>query len=99
MLGIRPTAQRPIDPELVCHWLRSPAGYREIQRNVSGGHLNVRPAHNIRIPIPPPKEQRRLVTDLARALFAIKRARTAAQAQIVAIGALSVATLREAFQP
>ena len=99
MLGIRPTRGRAVEPEIVCHWLTSPGGYREIQENVSGGHLNVGPARNIRLPIPPRGEQGRLIADLAQQFSAVEVARRAAQAQLTAIGTLSEATLRDAFQP
>ena len=99
MLGIRPNAQRSIEPAIVWHWLRSEAGYEEMQQNVSGGHLNVRPARNVRIPLPPVNEQYRIVQELDEQTAAIERARAAAQARLDAIEALPTATLRLAFTP
>ena len=99
MLGIRPNAQRSIEPAIVWHWLRSEAGYEEMQQNVSGGHLNVRPARNVRIPLPPVNEQYRIVQELDEQTAAIERARAAAQARLDAIEALPTAALRLAFTP
>lgn len=99
MLGIRSNAQRSIEPAIVWHWLRSEAGYEEMQQNVSGGHLNVRPARNVRIPLPPVNEQHRIVQELDEQTAAIERARAAAQAQLDAIEALPTAALRLAFRP
>ena len=99
LLGIRADAGRVVRSEIVYHWLRSPSGYREIQEQVSGGHLNVKPAHNIRVPIPPPDDQRRIIADLARQLSALGRARTIAQAQLGAVDRFSMAALRQAFEP
>lgn len=99
MLGIRPNAQRSIEPAIVWHWLRSEAGYEEMQQNVSGGHLNVRPARNVRIPLPPVNEQHRIVQELDEQTAAIERARAAAQAQLAALDALPAAVLRLAFTP
>ena len=50
-------------------------------------------------PVPPLSEQHRLVAYLESTCSASDRARTAAQAQLAAINALSDATLRQAFQP
>lgn len=50
-----------------------------------------------RFPLPPLREQRHLVADLARRFSTLARARTAVQAQLEAISALSEATLRQAF--
>lgn len=52
-----------------------------------------------RFPLPPLREQLGLIADLARRFSALERARTAAQAQLEAISALSEATLRRAFEP
>lgn len=97
MLGIRPN-KALVDPQIVSCWLRSHAGYQEIQHHVSGGHLNVRPARRIRIPIPPPDVQHHLVTTLARVSSAIERARTVARAQGRATDALLTALHEEAFE-
>ena len=97
MLGIQSNAQRSIEPAIVWHWLRSEAGYEEMQQNVSGGHLNVRPARNVRIPLPPVDQQRRIVRELDELTAATERARAAAQAQLNAIDALPTAALRLAF--
>lgn len=99
LLGVRPENQRLMKPEIVFHWLRSPAGYREIQKNVSGGHLNVNPARNIWIPIPPRDQQLRLIAELERTSSALDRARIAAEAQIRTVDRLSKAVIRQAFEP
>lgn len=98
LLGVRPESRR-LSPEIVYHWLRSPAGYREIQKNVSGGHLNVNPARNIWVPIPPRDEQLRLIADLERTASALDRACTAAQHQVRAVDGLSSAAISQAFEP
>lgn len=50
-------------------------------------------------PLPPVREQRDLLADLAQRLSALERARKAALAQLAAIDHLSDATLRQVFQP
>ena len=99
MLGIRPNDDRPIEPEIVAYWLRSVPGYDEIQRHVSGGHLNVGPARHIRIPIPPVGEQRKLVANLVRQSAAIEHVRIIATDQARAVDALSEAVIQRAFEP
>ena len=84
---------------MIWHWLRSDAGYAEMQENVSGGHLNVGPARNMRFPLPPLAEQRRIVADLEWQTAAVEDARAAAQAQLDALDALPAAALRLAFAP
>lgn len=51
------------------------------------------------IPLPPIEQQRRVVAYLERTFSVLDRVRTATQAQLAAINALSDATLRQAFQP
>ena len=99
MLGIRPNKERLIEPQIVGYWLRSSAGYKEIQRHVSGGHLNVGPAHNITIPVPPLDDQHRLAANLARQSATIERARSAAEAQVRSVVALFKAVVQRAFVP
>ena len=98
MLGIR-RRSNAVELDIVCHWLRSPAGYRQIQENVSGGHLNVNPARGILVPIPPQDGQRRFIADLTTQLAGVERARKAVQSQLEATNALFDATLRQAFEP
>ena len=56
-------------------FLSSVHGYSEIQRNISGGHLNKGPAKEILIPLPPLAEQERIIAEVEAERRAVSECR------------------------
>ena len=97
LITIAPKTDCPIAAKWPFLWLSSCMGYKAVQEKVVGVHLNSGPAKNIKIPLPPLSEQRRIVATLNKKIAVADKARIAAEAELKAINALPAAFLREAF--
>lgn len=97
LITIAPKADCPIAAKWPFLWFSSCMGYKAVQEKVVGVHLNSSPAKNIKIPLPPLSEQRRIVAVLDGKMAAVERARTAALERVEAVQALPAAFLREVF--
>jgi len=98
LLGITPKSGSELIPELVLYWFQSEDGYREIQEYVDGVHLNVGHAKDMKIPLPPLAEQKRIMHIVNEQMTAVEKARVAAEARLEAAKALPVAYLRAVFE-
>ncbi len=88
-------------PEYVYHFFQSNDYWQQIGLNIRGGvqaNVNATRLGNLTLPLPPLSEQKRIAAILNDHMADIARARTAAEAQLEAIEALSAAYLRETFK-
>ncbi len=92
----------PLDAERADkHYLRSALAlvdYGDLTGHAAMGRtLNRKTLAQLRIPLPPLEEQRRIVADLERQMATAERARRAAEAELAAAEAMPAALLREIF--
>ena len=97
MLGMRAMDGDPILGQYIGYWFASEGGYEEIQEHVSGGHLNVGPARQMRVPLPSPDKRAAIVARLDRSFAATKIGTATLEAQNIDITKLKLATMRLAF--
>lgn len=97
LLGIMPEFHDELIPEWIFYWIRSDYGYQTVQEYVDGVHLNVSRAADMSIPLPPLAAQKRIAAILNEQMGAIEKARAAAQAQLEAAKALSIAYYKKGF--
>lgn len=74
LLAIRPNVGT-LDGRWLYWWLRSEGGFRELQKHVKEKHLVKSRAADVRIPLPPLSEQRRIVTRIEELMGRIREAR------------------------
>lgn len=87
-------------PQLLFCWLWGPQGQYEIRSAYQGaaiGGINQSFAAQIRVPVPPLRQQHRITAALREQMAAVEKARAAAQARLEAVKTLPAAFLRNVF--
>lgn len=90
-----------IDSGFACFACQHPDVINPLIELKAGGalkNLNLEQVKNLRIPLPPLDEQRRIAAILDEQMAAVQQARAAAQAQLEGAQALMAAYLREVFE-
>lgn len=98
LLPLLPTED--VDREFLGWLLRRPETVDAAMRGVTGSRMpraNMRELFALRIPLPPPQEQKRIVAILNEQMAAVKCARLAAEAELQAAEVLLTAYLRTIF--
>lgn len=97
---IRMRLKKEANPEYIYAFFQSNDYWQQIRLNARGGaqpNLNATLLSNLKIPLPPLTEQKRIATILNEQMATVERARAATQAQLEAARALPAAYLREVF--
>jgi len=97
---IRVRVASHVAPSFLYGYFQCDAYWQAIRKGMRGGAqggFNASMLQDIRIPLPPLSEQRRIAGILREQMAAVERARAAAEAELEAIEALPAALLRRAF--